>query len=149
MRLDRHAHAAHRVATLAAHRDEGEVAPVIDDLLRREPDEVGHKRSGQGPVRGDEDDQAPAALTLSEQRMLLAAEDGREVRQHLVDLLRVRARSERRVLGALELGRGHELHRPGDLADVANGADPAPNFPLTSHGPLPNRPGAAAGAVQG
>ena len=64
-----------------------------------------------------------------EERMLVAAEDRREVGQDLVDLLAVRPRGERRVLGALQLGRGHELHRPGDLLDVLGPTSPDPRWP--------------------
>ena len=38
------------------------------------------------------------------------------------------------VLGTLELGRGHELHRPGDLLDVLDRPDATPDVALASHG---------------
>jgi len=47
--------------------------------------------------------------------VILAAEDGREVGQDLVDLLRVRPRREHRLLGPAQLRGRDELHRPGDL----------------------------------
>ena len=62
-----------------------------------------------------------------EQRMVLAAEDRRHVREDLVDLLAVRPRRERRVLGAPQLRRSHELHRPRDLLDVLRRRDPPPD----------------------
>ena len=65
---------------------------------------------------------------LGEERVVLAAEHGGEVGEDLVELLAVRPRRERRVLGALQLRRGHELHRPRDLLDVADGADAAPDI---------------------
>jgi hypothetical protein len=81
----------------------------------------------------DEDDEPEATLALREERMVVGPEDGREVGEDLVDLLGVRARGERRVLGALELRRGDELHRAGDLLDVLHGADPAPDIALGCH----------------
>ena len=130
MRLQRHAGAAHRVAALAADGHDGEVALVLGDLAGREPDRVGVERSGEPAVRGDEHDQALAALAGREQRVVLAVEDGRQVREDLVELVRVRPRRQRRVLRALELGRGHELERPRDLLDVADGGDPLADLRL-------------------
>ena len=56
-----------------------------------------------------------------------------QVGEDLVELLAVRPRGERRVLGALELRRSHELHRPGDLLDVPDGTDAAPDLALAGH----------------
>src|SRR4029079_3325114 len=72
--------------------------------------------------------------TPDEEWMVLAAEDGREVGEHLVDLLCVGARGERRFLGTLELRRRHALHRPRDLLDVSRRLDPPADVSLTSHG---------------
>ena len=110
--------AAHRVAALAADRDDREVARVLDDLAGDEADDVRVERARQAAVGRDQHDQPLAALALGEERVVLAAEHGREVGEDLVDLLAVRPRRERRVLGALQLRRRHELHRAGDLLDV-------------------------------
>ena len=72
-------------------------------------------------------------LALGEQRMLLAAEHGRDVREHLVELVRVRPRLERGVLGTLQLRGSHELHRAGDLLDVRDRADAASDLALAGH----------------
>ena len=134
VRLERHAGAAHRVAPLAADRDDREVARVLGDLAGREPDRVGVQRAGEAAVGRDQHDEPLAALALGEQRVILAAEDGGEVGEDLVDLLAVGPRRERRVLGALQLRRRNELHRPRDLLDVPDGADPAPDISLGCHG---------------
>ena len=131
--LDGDAGAAHGVAALAPDGDQGEVVGLVDDVAGHEPHDVGVQRTGQRAVRRDEHDQALAALRGRQQRVVLAAEDRREVGQDLIELLAVGPRRERRVLGALELRRGHELHRPRDLLDVLHGADPAPDVALASH----------------
>ena len=79
---------------------------------------------------------ALAALAPREERVLLAAEDGREVRDDLLELVRVGAGGERGVLGALELRCSDELHRAGDLLDVLDGADPSPDVALAGHAAL-------------
>ena len=86
--LERDAGAAHRVAALAADGDDGQVALVLGDLLGGEPDRVRveRRRRGRGRVV-IEDDQALAALAPGQERVVLAAEDGREVGEDLVDLL--------------------------------------------------------------
>jgi hypothetical protein len=65
--------------------------------------------------------------------MIVTAEDRGEIRQHLIELLAVRARRERGVLGSLELRCRDELHRSCDLLDIPDGADPAPDVTLASH----------------
>ncbi len=89
--LDRHARAAHRVATLAPDGHEREVALVLGDLAGGEPDDVRHERPAEGPVRGDEDDESLAALAAAEERVGVVAEDRGHVGQDLVDLVRVGA----------------------------------------------------------
>ena len=152
MGVDRDARAAHGVAALPTDRHDRQVARVLGDLARREPDRVRVERSGQAAVGGDQHDQPLAALASDEERMVLAAQDGGQVGQDLVELLGVRPRRQRRVLGTLELARGDELHRPGDLLDVLDRADPAPDVALTSHAyavtsarPTPPRSDAAPG----
>ena len=92
MRLQRHAGAAHRVAALAADGHDGEVAVVLGDLAGREPDRVGVERPA-----------SPRSVVMRtirrlppsrrEKRVVLAVEDGRQVREDLVELLRVRPRA--------------------------------------------------------
>ena len=55
--------------------------------------------------------------------------------EDLVELVAVRPRRERGVLGATELGGSHELHRAGDLLDVSDRPDAAPDLTLTGHVP--------------
>ena len=133
MGLERDPRPAHGVAALAADRHDREIALVLRDLARGEADRVRVERAGQAAIRGDQDDQALAALALGEERMVLGAEDRGKIGEDLVELLGVRPRGERRLLGAAELRGGHELHRPRDLLDVADGADAAPDVALASH----------------
>jgi hypothetical protein len=65
--------------------------------------------------------------------VVLAAKHGREIGQYLVDLVGVRARLKRRVLGTLQLGGSHELHGPRDLLDVADRSDAPPDLALARH----------------
>ena len=142
--LDRDPRPAHRVAPLPADADHGQLTGVLGDLPRDEPDRVRVQRPGETPIGRDQDDQPLAALPADEQRMILATQDGRQVGQDLVELLGVRPRGERGVLGALELARGDELHRPSDLLDVLHRADPASDVALASHAAaMTSRPPAA------
>ena len=91
-----------------------------------------------------EHDHPLAAFALGEKRVVLAAEHRREIGQHLVDHVAVRPRRQRRVLGALQLRRGDELHRPRDLLDVADGADPPPDVALSRPIRVAGRPACSA-----
>jgi hypothetical protein len=71
-------------------------------------------------VGAADDDELLLALGLGGLRL------GRRV--HLVASLAVLARLGHAALGACELGRGHNLHRLGDLLDVANRLEAALNF---------------------
>ena len=75
-------------------------------------------------------DRARAALALGKQRVVLLAEHRGQIGEHLVHLVRVGPRLERGVLGALQLRRRHELHRAGDLLDVAHRAYAASDLAL-------------------
>ena len=110
---------------------------MVGNLARRETDRVRVERSRQAAVCRDQDDQALDLGALAQQRMILAGQHRSQVGQHLVDALAVRARSERRVLGALELRGRDELERAGDLLDVLDRADPPPDLPLANHGRPP------------
>ena len=105
----------------------------LGDLLGREPDRVRVERPGEAAVARHEDDEPLAALAPGEQRVLVAAEDDGEVGEDLVELLAVRPGMERRVLGALQLRRGDELHRPRDLLDVADRGYSPPDLALAGH----------------
>ena len=133
MRLDRHAGAAHRVTALPPDRHDREVARSFGDLARREPDRVRVQRTGQTTVGRDQHDQPLATFAFGEQRMVFAAEHGGEVGQDLVDHVAVRTSRQRRVLGTLQLRGSNELHRPRDLLDVPDGADPPPDITLGRH----------------
>ena len=74
-----------------------------------------------------------ATFAAREERMVLIGEHRGDVRQDLVELVAVGARLEGRVLGTLELGRSHELHRAGDLLDVLDRADAASDLALAGH----------------
>ena len=142
--VDRHAGAAHRVAALAPDADDRLVARVLGDLARDEADRVRVERAGEAAVRRDQHEQTLALGRLLQERVVLAAEDRRDVREDLVDLLAVRAGREGRVLGAPELRRRHELHGARDLLDVLGRVDPPPDIPLASHGTSPPSPYAPA-----
>jgi hypothetical protein len=133
MGLHRDPRPAHRVAALPADGDDGDIARVLGDLARGETDGVRVQRPGEATIGRDEDEQALAALARGQEGMVLGTEHGGEIRKHLVDLLAVRPRREGRVLGAPELRGRNKLHRPRDLLDVANRADPAPDVALTGH----------------
>ena len=79
---------------------------------------------------------APAPL-LGEQRVLLVVDDGGHVREDLVELVAVRPRRQGGVLRALQLRGSHELHGAGDLLDVADRSDAAPDLALAGHGWVP------------
>ena len=81
---------AHRVAALAPDGDDGNVTRMVDDVAGDEPDDVRVERPGQRAVGGDQDDEALAAFTFGEQRMILATEDGSQIGEYLVQLLAVR-----------------------------------------------------------
>src|SRR5207249_5126854 len=65
----------------------------------------------------------PGGAGLAQQREPLGELGGVEVADHLGERGGVRARRHDAVLRALELRRGHELHRLGDLARVLDGLD--------------------------
>jgi hypothetical protein len=118
-------------------RHNGQVALVVEDLLEREAGRVRVQRPGEAAIRRDDHEEPPAALAPGQERVGLRVEDGREVGEDLVDLLAVGAAGERGVLGALELRRGDELHRPRDLLDVLDGADAPPDVALARHAASP------------
>ena len=126
MGLERDAGAAHRVAPLAADGDHAQVSGRLGDLACREPDRVRVQRAGQAAIGRDQDDQPPAALAPDEERMVLAAEHGRDRSARTSSSFSAYGRDcEGRLLGALELRGGDELHRPGDLLDVPGRLDPS------------------------
>ena len=100
---------------------------MVRDLAGREADRVGVEGAREAAVRRHDDDQ-PVVLRVQvaagQQRMVRLVQDRGEVRDHLVELLAVGTRGQRRLLGPAQLGGRDELHRPGDLLDVLGGADP-------------------------
>jgi len=128
---DRDPSPAHRVAALAADADQLQVPLVLHDFLGDEADHVGVERSGQAPIARDQDHEPLALFAPAQERMLVAAEHGRKVSQDLVEELRVRARGQSRLLGAPQLRRRNELHRPGDLPDIPRRCDASPDVSLT------------------
>ena len=138
---------------LAADGHDGQVARVLGDLAGGEPDRVRVEGPGEAAIGRDQHDQPLAAFALGEERVVVAAEDRGQVGEDLVDLLAVGPRREGRVLGALQLGRGHELHRPRDLLDVlrrrrcaAGSHAGLPRRPAPSLAPRSGRPGGAGSA---
>ena len=98
---------------------------------RGEADRVRVERAGEAAIRGDEDDQALAARArrgADGPRPRTAARSARTSSSFSA----VRPRGERRLLGATKLRGSHELHRPRDLLDVADGPDAAPDVALAS-----------------
>ena len=95
------------------------ISPVVSrDLAHGEADGVRVERPGEAAVGGEQDDQPGALAVTCQQGMLLRGQHGRDVREHLIQLVPVGARLEGRILGALQLRCSHELHRAGDLLDV-------------------------------
>ena len=125
--------ATHRRGALATHGDHRDVAVRLGDLLGREADGIGVERAGHAAVGGEEHDEARAVTLLGQQGVLLRVEHRGDVSEHLVELVAVRARGQRGLLGAPELGRSHELHGAGDLLDVAYRSDAASDLALTGH----------------
>ena len=91
-----------------------DVAGVLGDLAGGEPDDVRVERPGQRPrsVVISTISRLPPSR-LGEERVVLAAEHGREVGEDLVELLAVRPRGERRVLGALAASTPPRTASPG------------------------------------
>ncbi len=134
---DRDAGPAHRVPALAADADEFELARVLNDLLGGEADGVSVEGAGQAAIARDEDDEPLALVAATEQRVLVTREDGGEIRQDLVEQVGVGSRGQGRILGTAELGRRHELHRPGYLSDVPRRRDASSDVSLARHAALP------------
>ena len=131
---DRDSRAAHRRGALASDGHDGQVAGGASDLAGRVADRIRVERAREAAVGREQDDEPTAAFTdVGQQRMVLGVQHRGGVREDLVELLAVRPRLERRVLGALELGGRHELHRARDLLDVADRSDASPDLALTGH----------------
>src|SRR6187431_1383281 len=112
------------LALLAQGR--GEALALLDD--RRA---VGTGETAVG--RDDHDRGALDVLLLGGQRVLLVGER-RHGRDRAGQGPGVRARLAHRLLRLDDAGRGHELHRPGDLLGRADGTDAVPVLPdLRSH----------------
>ena len=133
--LDRDAGAAHRVAALAADGDDARGRRACSVIcLGREPDRVRVERPGQAAVGRDRGRSAACRPRAGRgagapRRRGPSARSARTSSSFSAYGRGV----ERRVLGALQLGRGHELHRPGDLLDVPDGGDPPPDLALAGH----------------
>ena len=69
----------------------------------------------------------------AQQRKALGQLGRDQVGDHLPQRLGVRPRRDDAVLRALELGGGDQLHRPGDLPGVLDGADPSLELPALGH----------------
>ena len=68
-----------------------------------------------------------------QQRKALGQLGRDQVGQHVAQRLGVGPGGDDAVLGALQLGRGDQLHRPGDLPGVLDGADPPLELPALGH----------------
>src|SRR6266550_5327178 len=99
------------------------------DAAPRLADQVGVERPAQPAVRRDHHECDPATGAaarggLAQQRKPLRQLRRVQVADHLGESGRVRPRRDHPVLGALQLGRSHELHRLGDLARALDRFDP-------------------------
>ena len=119
--------------TLATNGHDAQLVRFGGYQLRREADGVGVERARQAAVGREQHHAARARVAAREQRMLIAAQHRGEIGQNLVDLVGVRPRLERRVLGTFQLRRGDKLHRSRDLLDVADRRDAPPDLALTGH----------------
>src|SRR5207244_5824224 len=116
--------------------------PHVADYMRNDPDpdelellapapplanEVAVQRAAQPAVGGDDLERHPAALPrgLAQQGKPLRQLRGVQVSDHVGEGGRVRPGRNHAVLGALQLGRGHELHRLRDLARALDRLDAA------------------------
>src|SRR4029079_18528563 len=104
---------------------------LLLDAAARFLDQAGVEAAAETPVRGDQDDGGPAWPTLAdrlwggEERELVGELGCEQITQGVAQCLGVGPGSDHAILGSFELGRGHELHRPRDLARVPDRADPA------------------------
>jgi len=109
------------------------VGVVRLELLQPPPrlaNQVRVERAAQPAVRGDQQ-QCGATHARAAPRVARLAQQGKPLGQlrrvqladHLGERLRVRARAHHAILGALQLRRGDELHRLGDLLRVLHRAD--------------------------
>src|SRR5437879_1768295 len=121
-------------------RDRGQVSPraLALELLVAPPllaDQFGVDRAAQPPVGGDDHERDPAALPpgLAQQGKPLRQLRCVQVADHLGQGGRVRPRRDDPVLGALQLRRGHELHRPRDLARALDRLDAATQLAGLGH----------------
>ncbi len=94
-------------------------------------DQVGIEATRQPAIRRDEDDhrtRRPAlrrGLRTPQQRKALRQFRRHQVGNDLAQRLGVRPSRDHAVLGALQLGRGYQLHRPRDLPRVGDGTNPS------------------------
>ena len=131
---DRHPRAAHRRVALAAHGDDASARPrssVICSAAKRMVLVLSEPARPRSVVSSTIARVPPSRLASS--GWSSRAEHRGQVGEDLVDLVGVGPRLERRVLGALQLRRSHELHRPGDLLDVADRRDAASDLALAGH----------------
>ena len=70
---------------------------------------------------------------LAQQREPLGQLRRHQVRDHAAQRLRIGAGGHHPIRRALQLGRGHQLHRPGDLAGVLDRPDPAQELASLRH----------------
>ena len=127
--LDGHARAAHRVAALAAHADDRDVAAVLGDLARakRTVFELNGPASGRSVVIRTIRRLPPRGARAAGDPRRRGRSPGRPAPRRAC---RCRAARPGSRPGRLELARRDELHRPSDLRDVLHGTDPAPDVSL-------------------
>src|SRR2546429_1056942 len=115
--------------------DPGALALELLDAPPRLADQIGVERAAQPPVGGDDHERDPAALPpgLAQQGEPLRQLRCVQVADHLGQGGRVRPRRDDPVLGALQLRRGHELHRLRDLARALDRLDAATQLAGLGH----------------
>jgi hypothetical protein len=101
-------------------------AAQVAQKLARLADQVGVEGAGQPAVAGEhQHGGAPGLLRLAEDGVALRQLGVDQPAHHVGQPLGVGAGGGHAVLRALQLGRGHHLHRPRDLARVLDRADAA------------------------
>ncbi len=102
-------------------------------------DQVRVEGAREPAVGGEQDDRGAGGAALPrrgrppEQRKPLGQLGGHQVGEHLAQRLGVGPGRDHPVLRALQLGGGDQLHRPGDLPGVLDGADPPLELPALGH----------------
>ena len=136
------AQVAEEADALLAHPVEVDRVPLGLERLHppaRFLDQVRVEGAGEPAVRGHQNDRSAGGPALGrrrrgpEQREAVGQLGRHQIGQDLAQRLGVGPGGDDAVLRPLQLGRGDQLHRPGDLAGILDRADPALELPSLGH----------------